>query len=70
MRCFNLIILNMSIMLTSWQACGLPTNKIKSSQNPSQSIKPNLIAILADDMQKGITRFEGHTIIKTSNADT
>jgi arylsulfatase A-like enzyme len=69
MRSFNLIILNMSIMLISWQAFGVPPNNIKSSQNPSQTIKPNVIVILADDMQAGVTGYEGHPIIKTPNID-
>ncbi|WNC68217.1 sulfatase-like hydrolase/transferase [Thalassotalea nanhaiensis] len=34
-----------------------------------QQSRPNVIVILADDMQKGVTGHEGHPIIKTPNLD-
>jgi len=34
-----------------------------------EKVRPNVIVILADDMQKGVTGHEGHPIIKTPNID-
>jgi len=34
-----------------------------------ENTRPNVIVILADDMQKGVTGHEGHPIIKTPNID-
>lgn len=41
-------------------------NTIKPSKEVS---RPNVIVILADDMQTGVTGYEGHPIIKTPNID-
>ena len=61
-------------------ACGETQMNTKASKakngdvaTPSTSAKettrPNVIVILADDMQRGVTGYEGHPIIKTPNID-
>tara|TARA_B110000046_G_scaffold186011_1_gene231335 strand:- start:4973 stop:6640 length:1668 start_codon:yes stop_codon:yes gene_type:complete len=57
-------------------ACGesktLKTEKATDSsvsESAKVSTRPNVIVILADDLQKGVTGHEGHPIIKTPNID-
>ncbi len=42
---------------------------LKASAPVKETTRPNVIVILADDMQKGVTGHEGHPIIKTPNID-
>mgnify|MGYP000055241377 CR=1 FL=1 len=48
-------------------------NKTSKAENTIDSVKqtsrPNVIFILADDMQRGVTGYENHPIIKTPNID-
>jgi len=68
------ITLGLSLGLS---ACSESQNVIKSSKGDSaaetsvtkKTTRPNVIVILADDMQAGVTGYEGHPIIKTPNID-
>jgi len=42
---------------------------VTPSTPAKETTRPNVIVILADDMQRGVTGYEGHAIIKTPNID-
>jgi arylsulfatase A-like enzyme len=50
-----------SVILMIFNAQASPPNHVED--------RPNVIVLLADDMQTGITGYEGHPVIKTPNID-
>ncbi|MGJ8691493.1 MAG: sulfatase-like hydrolase/transferase [Thalassotalea sp.] len=59
---------NLLVIVISILNIFINTSAIASSIT-DQSDRPNVIVILADDMQTGVTGFEGNPIIKTPNID-
>ncbi|WNC72816.1 sulfatase-like hydrolase/transferase [Thalassotalea psychrophila] len=74
----KLLTVAVSLGLTlGLSACSESANSTKvaaldsptANTSAKETIRPNVIVILADDMQRGVTGFEGHPIIKTPNID-
>lgn len=76
MRLTTLILLGITLTL-GISACSEVKINTKESNGYSsidgnsdkETSRPNVIVILADDMQAGVTGYEGHGIIKTPNID-
>lgn len=67
MKLFKL--LSSIAVVLSVAACNVSKNTTVASLANEARKQPNVIVILADDMQVGVTGYEGHPIIKTPNID-